>query len=189
MQVICQCILAIHLVPYNCHFHNNNNYNSKHLRCGNRKGLLGRNDQTHHRMDPNTMASRPPTKQYFTDTRHVSSQDRAHDQEHHPLHRLQWHGNLFETMTITTGWRCTRTMQRTQPQRDICNKTQPPWNVATMECGNSGKMPPSTCKLQLPVLLDGLMFVKKRKSYLFVEGIMSAETPKTNKHKFKVRQP
>ena len=40
------------------------NNNSKHLRCGNRKGLLGRNDQTHHRMDPNTMASRPPTKQY-----------------------------------------------------------------------------------------------------------------------------
>ena len=25
---------------------------NKHLRCGNRKGLLGRNDQTHHRMDP-----------------------------------------------------------------------------------------------------------------------------------------
>ena len=41
-----------------------NNNNNKHLRCGNRKGLLGRNDQTHHRMDPNTMASRPPTKQY-----------------------------------------------------------------------------------------------------------------------------
>ena len=40
------------------------NNNNKHLRCGNRKGLLGRNDQTHHRMDPNTMASRPPTKQY-----------------------------------------------------------------------------------------------------------------------------
>ena len=39
-------------------------YNNKHLRCGNRKGLLGRNDQTHHRMDPSTMASRPPTKQY-----------------------------------------------------------------------------------------------------------------------------
>ena len=30
------------------------NYNNnKHLRCGNRKGLLGRTDQTHHRMDPN----------------------------------------------------------------------------------------------------------------------------------------
>ena len=40
------------------------NNNNKHLRCGNRKGLLGRTDQTHHRMDPNTMASRPPTKQY-----------------------------------------------------------------------------------------------------------------------------
>ena len=36
----------------------------------------------------------------------------------------------WQTMTITTGWRCTRTMQRTQPQRDICNQTQPPWNVA-----------------------------------------------------------
>ena len=27
---------------------------NKHLRCGNRKGLLGRNDQTHHRMGPKT---------------------------------------------------------------------------------------------------------------------------------------
>ena len=25
---------------------------NKNLRCGNRKGLLGRNDQTHHRMGP-----------------------------------------------------------------------------------------------------------------------------------------
>ena len=25
---------------------------NKHLRCGNRQGLLGRTDQTHHRMDP-----------------------------------------------------------------------------------------------------------------------------------------
>ena len=33
---------------------------NKHLRCGNRKGLLGRNDQTHHRMGPKTMDSTPP---------------------------------------------------------------------------------------------------------------------------------
>ena len=51
---------ALMATPTVYHTHNNN----KHLRCGNRKGLLGRNDQTHHRMDPNTMASRPPTKQY-----------------------------------------------------------------------------------------------------------------------------
>ena len=41
----------------------------------------------------------------------------------------------WQTMTLTTGWRCTRTMQRTQRQRDICNQTQPTWNVATMEYG------------------------------------------------------
>ena len=40
-----------------CKFPPNNN--NKHLRIGDRKGLLGRNDQTHHRMDPDTTASRP----------------------------------------------------------------------------------------------------------------------------------
>ena len=35
---------------------------NKNLRCGNRKGLLGRNDQTHHRMGPKTMESIPPSK-------------------------------------------------------------------------------------------------------------------------------
>ena len=35
---------------------------NKKLRCGNRKGRLGRNDQTHHRMGPKTMESIPPSK-------------------------------------------------------------------------------------------------------------------------------
>ena len=35
---------------------------NKNLRCGNRKGLLGRNDQTHHRMGPKTMDATPPIK-------------------------------------------------------------------------------------------------------------------------------
>ena len=35
---------------------------NKNLRCGNRKGLLSRNDQTHHRMGPKTMESIPPSK-------------------------------------------------------------------------------------------------------------------------------
>ena len=39
-----------------------NKQTNKHLRCGNRKGLLGRNDQTHHRMGPKTMDSTPPIK-------------------------------------------------------------------------------------------------------------------------------
>ena len=38
------------------------NKQTKNLRCGNRKGLLSRNDQTHHRMGPKTMESRPPSK-------------------------------------------------------------------------------------------------------------------------------
>ena len=39
-----------------------NKQTNKNLRCGNRKGLLSRNDQTHHRMGPKTMESRPPSK-------------------------------------------------------------------------------------------------------------------------------
>ena len=38
------------------------NKTNKNLRCGNRKGLLSRNDQTHHRMGPKTMESIPPSK-------------------------------------------------------------------------------------------------------------------------------
>ena len=38
------------------------NKTNKNLRCGNRKGLLGRNDQTHHRMGPKTRDSTPPIK-------------------------------------------------------------------------------------------------------------------------------
>ena len=36
--------------------------NKQKFRCGNRKGLLGRNDQTHHRMGPKTMDATPPIK-------------------------------------------------------------------------------------------------------------------------------
>ena len=50
----------------------------------------------------------------------------------------------WQTMTITTGWRCTRTMQRTQPQRDICNQTQPPWNVAESIPQSQGNAPIDT---------------------------------------------
>ena len=38
-----------------------NKQTNKNLRCGNRKGLLSRNDQTHHRMGPKTMESIPPS--------------------------------------------------------------------------------------------------------------------------------
>ena len=40
----------------------NINKTNKNLRCGNRKGRLSRNDQTHHRMGPKTMESIPPSK-------------------------------------------------------------------------------------------------------------------------------
>ena len=43
---------------------NNNNNNNKHLRCGNRKGPLGRTDQTHHRMDPTQWLPDHQLKQY-----------------------------------------------------------------------------------------------------------------------------
>ena len=43
---------------------------TKNLRCGNRKGLLGRNDQTHHRMGPKTKTN----KQKFK----VPARHRAH---------------------------------------------------------------------------------------------------------------
>ena len=74
-----------------------NNNNNKHLRCGgDRKGLLGRNDQTHHRMHGSKHSgfTDETTNQAVLIPKHVSRQDRAHDQEHHPLlgHRLQWHG-------------------------------------------------------------------------------------------------
>ena len=48
--------------------------NNKHLRCGNRKGLLGRNDQTHHRRDPNTMAVKFPCSEthHCSITQHMS---------------------------------------------------------------------------------------------------------------------
>ena len=45
-----------------CHQPTLNKQTNKNLRCGNRKGLLGRNDQTHHRMGPKTMESIPPSK-------------------------------------------------------------------------------------------------------------------------------
>ena len=42
--------------------HTSGKQTNKNLRCGNRKGLLSRNDQTHHRMGPKTMESIPPSK-------------------------------------------------------------------------------------------------------------------------------
>ena len=52
--------LPIHLSTMDCQ--HDNKQTNKNLRCGNRKGLLSRNDQTHHRMGPKTMESIPPSK-------------------------------------------------------------------------------------------------------------------------------
>ena len=83
-----------------------NKQTNKNLRCGNRKGLLSRNDQTHHRMGPKTMESIPPSK------RNTQAD-------------IQLRTRQIVAPAIT------------QPQRDICNQTQPPWNVATMDVAES----------------------------------------------------
>ena len=81
---------------------------NKNLRCGNRKGLLGRNDQTHHRMGPNTnkqtkipktipktMESIPPSKRNTQADIQLRTRQTNHQQEtdgciqikHNPEHQ------------------------------------------------------------------------------------------------------
>ena len=68
---------------------------NKNLRCGNRKGLLGRNDQTHHRMGPKTMESIPPSKRNTQADIQLRTQQTNHQQEtdgciqikHNPEHQ------------------------------------------------------------------------------------------------------
>ena len=54
---------------------------NKNLRCGNRKGLLGRNDQTHHRMGPKTMESIPPSKRNTQADIQLRTRQTNHQQE------------------------------------------------------------------------------------------------------------
>ena len=71
------------------------NKTNKNLRCGNRKGLLGRNDQTHHRMGPKTMESIPPSKRNTQADIQLRTQQTNHQQEtdgciqikHNPEHQ------------------------------------------------------------------------------------------------------
>ena len=72
------CILIVEISSFCCPLRlphlkflfvlfDNNNNNNKHLRCGNRKGPLGRTDQTHqthHRMDPTQWLPDHQLKQY-----------------------------------------------------------------------------------------------------------------------------
>ena len=68
---------------------------NKNLRCGNRKGLLGRNDQTHHRMGPKTMESIPPSKRNTQADIQLRTRQTNHQQEtdgciqikHNPEHQ------------------------------------------------------------------------------------------------------
>ena len=68
---------------------------TKNLRCGNRKGLLGRNDQTHHRMGPKTMESIPPSKRNTQADIQLRTRQTNHQQEtdgciqikHNPEHQ------------------------------------------------------------------------------------------------------
>ena len=72
-----------------------NKQTNKNLRCGNRKGLLGRNDQTHHRMGPKTMESIPPSKRNTQADIQLRTQQTNHQQEtdgciqikHNPEHQ------------------------------------------------------------------------------------------------------
>ena len=57
------------------------NKTNKNLRCGNRKGLLGRNDQTHHRMGPKTMESIPPSKRNTQADIQLRTRQTNHQQE------------------------------------------------------------------------------------------------------------
>ena len=69
--------------------------NKKNLRCGNRKGLLGQNDQTHHRMGPKTMESIPPSKRNTQADIQLRTRQTNHQQEtdgciqikHNPEHQ------------------------------------------------------------------------------------------------------
>ena len=71
------------------------NKTNKNLRCGNRKGLLGRNDQTHHRMGPKTMESIPPSKRKTQADIQLRTRQTNHQQEtdgciqikHNPEHQ------------------------------------------------------------------------------------------------------
>ena len=71
------------------------NKTNKNLRCGNRKGLLGRNDQTHHRMGPKTMESIPPSKRNTQADIQLRTRQTNHQQEtdgciqikHNPEHQ------------------------------------------------------------------------------------------------------
>ena len=75
-------------------FHQTNKQ-TKILRCGNRKGLLGRNDQTHHRMGPKTMESIPPSKRNTQADIQLRTRQTNHQQEtdgciqikHNPEHQ------------------------------------------------------------------------------------------------------
>ena len=68
---------------------------NKNLRCGNRKGLRGRNDQTHHRMGPKTMESIPPSKRNTQADIQLRTRQTNHQQEtdgciqikHNPEHQ------------------------------------------------------------------------------------------------------
>ena len=72
-----------------------NKQTNKNLRCGNRKGLLGRNDQTHHRMGPKTMESIPPSKRNTQADIQLRTRQTNHQQEtdgciqikHNPEHQ------------------------------------------------------------------------------------------------------
>ena len=72
-----------------------NKQTNKNLRCGNRKGLLGRNDQTHHRMGPKTMESIPPSKRNTQADNQLRTRQTNHQQEtdgciqikHNPEHQ------------------------------------------------------------------------------------------------------
>ena len=91
--LICESDLA--LLSSVCVRHRATKQTNKNLRCGNRKGLLGRNDQTHHRMGPKTMESIPPSKRNTQADIQLRTRQTNHQQEtdgciqikHNPEHQ------------------------------------------------------------------------------------------------------
>ena len=110
-----------------------NKQTNKNLRCGNRKGLLGRNDQTHHRMGPKTMESIPPSKRNTQADIQLRTRQTNHQQEtdgciqikHNPEHQPSRMSRMWQyqqTRTHTATY-LTKAERGTQPVADSAQKS------------------------------------------------------------------
>ena len=80
------------------------------------------------------------TNQAVLTPKHVSRQDRAHDQEHHPLlHRLQWHGKQDDYHGLE--------MYKNHAKDSTTEGYMQP-DPTTMECGHHGIWPNQSLQSQ-----------------------------------------